>query len=413
MKKMYLTGFLAIALSLFGEANASELRDATINVYGVGAKTDPNQNNTAGAGLMLDSEDFKFKVEGTSDFVKTGAVLKVNPFNENLYFKFGLNYLNQRIYAPDNTNARVNQYSGAFGTGYMIQDDFYVEIGGSHTKLNGTVFGDYQMLDEKTSLAYVEMAKRWESGLGTIDTTANAGRVFHEYSDNENSYGFGVDFYPMDNAKIAYSYQYEKDNIVNNYKAQYSYVFVEFNDNISNDTYNVKAGFAIAFDDIFDISTYKAPTNIKSHLSELHRFENAVLNDNMQLQSTAGVTKTQAAIDRDNVPANSAPTWTASSYDTGLTITDASDAEQIIKDLTAVSSDADGDPITYSIVSISVPNQQISWNNSVVIESGVLKVKNLMTNDAETNGNVVVTVRATATGGSSDTTVSFTFNNVQ
>ena len=112
---------------------------------------------------------------------------------------------------------------------------------------------------------------------------------------------------------------------------------------------------------------------------------------------------------------NHAPTWTASSYATGLTITDASDAEQIIKDLTAVSSDADGGAITYSVVSISVPNsvEQTSWNNSVVINSGVLQVQNLMTNDPDVNGVVTVTVKATSTGGSSDTTVSFTFNDVQ
>nr|WP_321266152.1 cadherin repeat domain-containing protein [uncultured Sulfurimonas sp.] len=391
-KKLLITGL--VSLGLVVGANASENRDTTINVYGVGAKVAPNSDNTNGAGLMLDSEDFKFKVEGTSDFIKTGAVLKVNPLDENLYFKFGLNYLNQKIYSPSNTSARVNQYSSALATGYMIQDDFYIEIGGSHTNLNGTLFGDYQMLDEKTSLAYVEMAKRWESGLGTIDTTANAGRVFHEYSDNENSFGAGIDYYPMDNAKLAYSYQYEKDNIVNNYKAQYSYVFVEFNDNISNDTYNVKAGFAIAFDDIFDISTYKAPTNIKSHLSELHRFENAVLNDNMQLQTTAGVTKTQAAIDRDNTPAISTPTISLADQ----TVND--NGGGLATDLPAPTVSGVNAGAVYSITT-GVAGLTINASTGVMTYD-----KNL---DSNTNESHSITIKVTNTdGGTSSTT--FTLN---
>ena len=114
-------------------------------------------------------------------------------------------------------------------------------------------------------------------------------------------------------------------------------------------------------------------------------------------------------------PVNQAPEWTQASYDTGLTIDDSTDDTRNIMDLKFVTSDAENDPITYSIVSISVPGQQIEWDNSVVIESGVLKVKNLMINDPDTNGNVIVTVKAEATGGSNnaDITFTFTFNNVQ
>jgi hypothetical protein len=416
LKKLILTGL--VGLGLVVGANASETRDATINIYGVGAKVNSSQNSSAGMGLMYDSEVLKAKVEATSDFVRTGAVLKLNPLDdENLYFKFGLNYLNQKVWSVVNTSTRVNQYSGSFATGYMISDDFYAEIGGSYTKLSGEVFGDYEIKDEKTSLGYIELAKRWESGIGTIDTTANAGKVFHEFRDDEASYGVGIEYYPMDNAKLAYAYQYEEDNIINRYSAQYEYVFVEYVDNISSDTYQVNAGIKIAFDNLFDISTWRMPSSIKPHLSELNRFENIVLAQNMALASSAGVQKTQAAIDRDSLPdtpANHAPTWTASSYDTGLTVDDSSDNAITIKDLTAVSSDADGDAISYSVVSISQPEplDQTIWNNSVIIQSGVLKVQNLTTNDPNTSGTVTVTVRASDGSSSSDTTVTFTFNNV-
>lgn len=112
---------------------------------------------------------------------------------------------------------------------------------------------------------------------------------------------------------------------------------------------------------------------------------------------------------------NYAPTWTASSYATGITITDADDTVKTIQDLTTISSDADGDAITYSIVSISVPNafDQTAWDNSVYLDNGVLKVRNLQTNDPDITGTITAIVRATSTGGSNDTGISWGFTNVQ
>lgn len=110
---------------------------------------------------------------------------------------------------------------------------------------------------------------------------------------------------------------------------------------------------------------------------------------------------------------NTAPTWTQASYSTGIIVDDTTDTAQIIKDLTAVSSDADDDLITYRIISITIanPGEQTAWNNSVVIQSGVLKVQNLAVNDPDTSGTIIVKVRATSIGGSSDTNVVFAFNN--
>jgi len=295
MKKLLITGL--VGLSLVVGANAS-VRDTTVNVYGVGAKTDKNQDSSAGAGIMLDSENVKVKLEATSDFIKTGAVLKFNPL-EKYYIKVGLNYLNQKMYAPDNTNAKVNQYSGALGTGYMISNDLYIELGGSITQLDGSKVGaDYEVKDETTSLTYLEVAKRW---FDVLDTTANAGQVFHEFSNDEFSYGVGVDYYPTNNSKLGFNYQNEKNNIVSVYSAQYGYLFAEYVDNISSKTNQVNAGFKIAFTDITDFSTYSMPKNIKPHLSELHRFESIAFGTNMEIQSSAGVSKTAEAIARDAI----------------------------------------------------------------------------------------------------------------
>ena len=410
--------------------NFDENRDSTINVYGVASEADVDQDSSAGAGIMFDSEALKVKAEVTSDFFKTGALIKVNPFTPNLYFKLGLNYINQTLYSPVDTSTRVNQYSGAVATGYMLTNSFYAEVGGSTTTLSGDVFGDYEVADESTSLAYIEVAKRWESVIGTVDTTANAGQVFHDFSDDEASYGVGVDYYPMDNTKLSYTYQYEKENIVNIYKAQYSLAFVEYNDNISNETYRAMIGVGIAFGNLLELSSYNLPSNIKTHLSELHRFENIVFNKNMNLQTTNGVQKITPKIVSDTVsdvnttaedentttpPAvNQAPVWTQSSYNTGLTIEDDSDVVKSILDLTTVSSDADGDTITYSIISITVPGSQTAWNNSLSIDAnGILNASNLQTNDPNIDGDITVVVRATDGSASNDTEVIFGFNNVQ
>ena len=382
------TSFASTTNEALKDINAN--RDATINIYGVGAKVDASHDSSAGAGIMFDSEALKVKAEGTSDFFRTGAVLKVNPFEPNLYFKFGLNYLNQKVFSPVNTSTRVDQYSGSFATGYMLSDSFYAEIGGSYTKLSGKVFGDYEIKDEKTSLGYVELAKRWESGIGTVDTTANAGKVFHEFRDDEASYGVGVEYYPMDNAKLAYAYQYEEDNIVNFYKAQYSFVFVEYTDSISDDTYKVNAGISVAFDDITDFSTYRAPSNIKTHLSELNRFENIVLAQNMALASSAGVQKTQAAIDRDAI---SSPTISLADQ----TVDDNGGGQATDLPAPTVSDVQSG--AVYSIVNNTVTGLTINSSTGV------------MTYDNDINGSnsFNVTIKVTNPDGGSDT-ATFTLN---
>ena len=190
----------------------------------------------------------------------------------------------------------------------------YIELGGSYTDLNGKVFGNYEVKDEQTSVVYLELAKRFETSFGTVDATANVGEVFHDYTSDEFSYGFGLDYYPTNNSKIGYVYQNEEDNILNSYSAQYSYFFVEYVDNLSADTYQANVGVKIAFDDLLDVSTWKAPSNIKPHLSELHKFETMVFVDNMNIRSTNGVEQTSETMDRDDAPADTeAPQLTSTS----------------------------------------------------------------------------------------------------
>jgi hypothetical protein len=300
MKKLVMASI--VGLGLVVGAYASDTKDTTFSVYGVGAKTDKNQNSSKGLGLMFDTEELKVKIETTSDYVKTGAVYKFTPFSD-VYFKLGGNFINQKMYAPDNTNTRVNQYSGALASGYMLQDDLYLELGGSYTRLNGSKLGSsYEIVDETTKQTYFEVAKRWQVSEITIDTSANFGRSYYEFKSDENSYGGAVDVYPTNSSKISYSYQNEKDNIASVYGAEYNGFYVKYADNLSNNTYTATAGVKIAFTDLFDLSTYKMPTNIKPHLSELHKFENITFSTNMNIQSSQGVKMTDEAIAEANAP---------------------------------------------------------------------------------------------------------------
>lgn len=292
--KLSLLSLMMLSTALLSETTTPSddftNRDTTINIYGVGAKVDTDQNSHEGAGIMLDSEVVKFKFESTGDFIKSGAVVKFNPFTKNWYIKVGTNYLNQKISAPDSSTARVDQYSASLATGYMMMDSLYVEVGGSAIKLDGaTLSPSYKIKDETTSLGYIEVARRWKNAFATVDITANASKVDYEFKRDENSYGAGVDIYPADNAMLGYDYQYEKNNMTSKYWAQYSFFFVEYANNISLHTYQSNIGIKVAFDDLFDISTWRAPSHIKPHLSELHRFEEVTFGANMQIQSSNGV----------------------------------------------------------------------------------------------------------------------------
>lgn len=283
-------------------------KQSTINIYGVTAKTNPNQDTTKGAGLALEDELLKLKLEVISDFYRAGGMYKFNPMN-NTYIKTGLNLNRQKMYAPDNTSDWVNQYSVSAGFGYMLYQDLYLELGVSYTSLNGSDIGtNYTMSDEITRQAYFEIAKRWKTSIGTIDTTANYGIVDYEFVSNKSSYGAVADYYPLPYLKFSYGYQHERDNIANTYGFQYGMYFVKIMDNISYNTNQANFGLKIAFDDLFDFSTWTAPTNLIPHLSELHRFENMVFGANMAIQSTKGVVeKPKPVIPEPEPEANPAP----------------------------------------------------------------------------------------------------------
>jgi len=286
MKNVLLTSLVAGVL--VGSLHASE-KDVTVSIYDVSSKLDKNRSSKHGLGVKFDNELTKISVESNSDFFRAGAILRLNSLADGLYVKLALNYLNQELYITTGQSDRVNQYSGAFDAAYMLREDIYIKVGGSITELHGTKIGTSEIKNETTSLAYVELVKRWETGIGIIDTSTNVGEIYYEHRSDEFSYGIGVDYYPVNNMKIGINHQNEDNNIQNTYALQYGYVFGTFADNVSTDTWQGTAGVKIAFNNLFDVSTWKAPTEIAPHLSELNRFEAVTSTENMEVQSSDGV----------------------------------------------------------------------------------------------------------------------------
>lgn len=324
-KTLSLIASLALlGITLYADESSviKEERNDLISLYGVNAKTSNLHDSQNGSGMFYNTEKLKVMMEGTSEFFKAGTVLKFNPFDDRLYFKVGGNYLNQKLYAPDSTNAKVNQYSGALGAGYMLDKDLYIELGGSTTRLNGKTIGTVYAIDsETTNRAYAEIAKRFDTSIGTFDTTLSGGRLYRGLGRDENNYGTGLDYYPTSNLKLGYYHAHSDSAVSNTYALSYGYLTASYSDNLSQNTHYASVGVQFAFTDITDISSYKMPTNIKPHLSELHAFEQMTFNANMNIQSTNGVHRTIAESDKSTVQTDNATTATAPTLDSASATT--------------------------------------------------------------------------------------------
>lgn len=111
---------------------------------------------------------------------------------------------------------------------------------------------------------------------------------------------------------------------------------------------------------------------------------------------------------------NDTPTFTQSIYETGITVTDASNAAQNILDLNSVTSDSNGDPLSFTIVSFTTPfdNGEITlFENVFQINSGILQAVDLFTGDPDLDGDISITVQVSDGVSSSVATVNLMFGN--
>lgn len=286
MKKIYLLLGLGV---IFLNANSEFLKeDSLFSVYGVQSKKSEanGANSSSGAGVYYDSEFLKLRMENTADYLKAAGVLKFNPNQSEWYIKTGLSYLNEKMYAYDDSTARVNQYGVSLGIGYKLTESLYAEVGGNITDLHGTKIGSiFEISDEKTKRAYAELAKRFRGDFGTLDASINVGRTYYEFAKDENFVGGGVNYYPTAYSKVSIFHNSEERNHYTQVTLSYQAFEVSYR-NLTDNAHQIMAGVKFQCENIFDITSCKIPTNIIPDISENDKFEQITFASAMQIQTS-------------------------------------------------------------------------------------------------------------------------------
>ena len=254
-----------------------------MSIYGV---KNENEKVNNGMGLFYNSQNLKVKIEGSDTAFKTAAILTYHPFQTpGIYIDIGANYLNANLQENDSINNSFDQYSSAFAVGYMLYNDLYVELGENISRLNGyQVSKDDQESIQVTKDTYMQIGKRFETPIGTVDTHLNNTQIYNTLSTREENYESNVNYYLNDAIKIGYSYSIKQDQVCNGYSLNLSYFSTEYIKNIDQDSYNLTFGIKANFTDITDPSTYKPLHKVKKHLTRTQKFDNLVLRDNMRLR---------------------------------------------------------------------------------------------------------------------------------
>ena len=237
------------------QADDTSVRDNLLSLTQTHYSYDISDNNQNSYDLSYNTESLKFSLEGASNLFQTNILYKLDPLNDRKWFiKTGAGYKYQQL-SPE----KLTSFFGSLASGYMVQDDLYVEVGGSATKFdsdNGTA-----------KYIGIHTTKRWESSIGTLDTSVDANRIYQTISD-ANYYTARINYYPVDNARLGFSYSYSDQSISNRFLLAYGYLYANYSKNITYDDRSVTVGVQCAFANVTDFSSYRMPTNIKPHISE-------------------------------------------------------------------------------------------------------------------------------------------------
>ncbi|MDD5051641.1 MAG: hypothetical protein PHO27_02780 [Sulfuricurvum sp.] len=241
------------------QASDQSTRDDLISVYGTHSSYDISNNSSNSYGLAYDTEKLKLSIAGASGLFATSALYKFDPMRDRQWFvKVGGNYTHQ-----DFSTVKLTALGATLATGYMVQDDIYVEAGGSITKHDDTT----NLANERIKIASTHAVKRFETSMGTVDTAIGFNRIYRNISD-ENFYIGTLNYYPVDNARLGFGYAYSNNSISNNFTVDYGYLHTNHTRNLTTDMTTTTIGVQFAFSDITDFASYKMPTNIKRHISE-------------------------------------------------------------------------------------------------------------------------------------------------
>ena len=251
------------------------MRNKQMFIYGV--KSEDKKRNS-GVGIFYNTQDLKVKVEGSDTTFKTGTSIQVRPIQTPIYINIGANYIDQ----SSHISTSFNQYSSAFAVGYMLYNDLYVELGENVSKLNEyPIYEDNKAGGLITKDTYIQLAKRFKTPIGTIDTHFNSNQIYNTLSTKEENYESNINYYLNDTMKLGYSYSMSQNDVCNGYSIDLNYFSTEYTKNITNDSYNITVGLKANFTDISNFATYNPPKKGKKHVLKSYKFDNMILHDNM------------------------------------------------------------------------------------------------------------------------------------
>lgn len=273
-----LFGFLSLHASPVEDISLL-MKNKTMSIYGIKSE-DTNRSN--GVGIFYNTQNLKVKVEGSQTAFKTGAVLTYNPFLNSTYINIGANYINQNVQNDASLNNNINQYSSAVAVGYMLYNDLYVEVGENISRLNNSE--KTQVSSQIIKNTYMQIGKRFETPIGTIDTHVNSSQIYNTLAAKEENYETKINYYLDDAIKVGYAYSISQDQECNVYSLNLSYFSTEYTKNSAQDSYNVTLGIKANFTDITNFSTYKPLSKVKKRLARAQKFDNLVLQHNMNLR---------------------------------------------------------------------------------------------------------------------------------
>lgn len=256
--KLSLTPFIMLAVAYSAFADDQSTRDNLIAVYRTHSSYEISDNNKNSYAFAYDTEKLKLSIAGASGLFATNALYKFDPLKDRKWFvKIGGNYTYQ-----DFSTVKITAFGSTLATGYMLQDDIYVEAGGSITKYDTT-----NLANETIKVASTHAVKRFDTSIGFIDASVGFNRLYQNVS-NENFYNLSLNYYPVDNTRFGFGYSYSDNNIANNFVFDYGYLHTNYTKNLTSDTTTTTIGVQFAFTDITNFSSYKMPTNIRRHISE-------------------------------------------------------------------------------------------------------------------------------------------------
>jgi len=190
MKKILLTSLMAIGLTTGAYADTNN--DSSLNVYGVGQKSDDKTYN--GAGAKYENDFSEVVIEGGSNFKKVSAVLKYD-INQDIYIKGGVAYLKKEI-SINSKDTDVSQKTGGFALGYGNNDTYNLEAGLIRSSLSGA-----SNADTNSYTSYIE-------GLivyGDVDTVG-VYKNTKVYSNNYSDYSLDLGYYPIEDIRLSAKY---------------------------------------------------------------------------------------------------------------------------------------------------------------------------------------------------------------